>query len=676
MEEVRLLKLIDNTEKGLTLNDLSDILGEKESELKELIDKLIANGILSNSNGRYIFSNDRYHLGKIDGKNESLKLITKDKQNVSSDFSFCQKGDYVIYTTSRNMRYRIVYNIPVNKNKIGEISTIDGINYLVSENEKYEINDNTLINETMVEYTIENGNVKIISVLGAKDTPMTAMKILALEYGIITDYPDEVKKESEFVTQEVKEKDIIGRIDLRNDYTITIDNIDTNDIDDAIYYVGKNVQGNDVIRVSIADVPNYVINKTATDLHAKKVTTSVYTPDGGAFHMYHPKLSKGICSLNPNVDRLARTYEIAINQKGHIIMSESKMYLSVIRSKKKMDKDTVNKIFSGVITIEDDTLKENLLELNRISKEIRKRRIRGGLIDFPSCDFKFILDENGEVVDFKRHKSTEAADMIEDLMLVTGEFQGKLFEANGIKGMFRVEEAPDSEKIDEIIDALELQDVHIRKSSNYTSKDIQYILDKIKNKHFYYTFSQKLIRAMTKAQYSTVNIGHFGLSLPVYAQCTSPIRRCDDGENHRLDYKYLDNDNKQPYGEVLKLQALADHLNEEEIRVKKFERAADKYFIARYKNNFVDNHFIAHIFDFKKDGIEILLPDMTEGFIRYTDANIKVYNKSKSSIKITSFNESAILKIGDKISVILTESDLTSRKVYYRLDEKVLIKKK
>lgn len=676
MEEVRLLKLIDSSEKGLTINDLSDILGEKESELKKLTDKLIVNGILTNSNGRYVFSNDRYHLGKIEGKEESLKLITKDKQNVSSDFSFCKKGDYVIYTTSKNMRYRIVYNIPVTKNKIGEISTIDGINYLIAEDEKYILNDNSLINETIVEYIIENGNIKIISILGAKDMPMTAMKVLALEYGIITDYPEEVKKESENVPTEVTENDILGRVDLRNDYTITIDNIDTNDIDDAIYYVGKNEFGNDVVRVSIADVPNYVKNKTETDLFAKKVTTSVYTPDGGAFHMYHPKLSKGICSLNPNVDRLARTYEISINERGHIIMSESKMYLSVIRSKKKMDKDTVNKIFNGVIDIEDENLKENLIELNRIAKEIRKRRIRGGLVNFPSFDFKFSFDDKGEVIDFKRYKSTEAADMIEDLMLITGEFQGKLFEANGVKAMFRVEEAPEPEKIDEIIDALELQDIRIRKNSTYSPKDIQYILDKIKNKHFYYTFAQKLIRAMTKAQYSTVNIGHFGLSLPVYAQCTSPIRRCDDGENHRLDYKYIDNDQRQPYGEVIKMQALADHLNEEELKTKKFERAADKYCVARYKQKYIDNHFIANIFDFKRDGIEILLPDMTEGFIRYSDTNIKIYDKSKNSIKITSFNESAILRIGDRISVILTETDLKNRKVYYKLDEKVLIKRK
>ena len=676
MEEVRLLKLVDSSDKGLTLNDLSDILGEKEADLKQLIDKLIVNGILTNSNGRYVFSNDRYHLGKIKGKDNALKLVTKDIQNVSSDFSFCKDGDYVIYTTSKNMRYRIVYNVPVIKNKVGEISTIDGINYLITEDEKYIVSDNSLINEIMVEYTIENGNVKIISILGAKDTPMTSMKILALEYGIITDYPEEVKKESEIVPTEVTEKDILGRVDLRNDYTITIDNIDTNDIDDAIYYVGKNEFGNDVVRVSIADVPNYVKNKTATDLFAKKVTTSVYTPDGGAFHMYHPKLSKGICSLNPNVDRLARTYEIAINEKGHIVMSESKMYLSVIKSKKKMDKDTVNKIFNGIIDIEDETLKENITELNRIAKTIRKRRIRGGLINFPSFDFKFCFAENGEIIDFKRYKSTEAADMIEDLMLVTGEFQGKLFEANGVKAMFRIEEAPEPEKIDEIIDALELQDVHIRKSSNYTSKDIQYILEKIRNKHFYYTFAQKLIRAMTKAQYSTVNIGHFGLSLPVYAQCTSPIRRCDDGENHRLNYKYLDNGSRQPYGEVIKMQSLAEHLNEEEIRTKKFERAADKYCVARYKKNFIDNHFVANIFDFKKDGIEILLSDMTEGFIRYSDTNIKINDRSKNSIKITSLNESAILRIGDRISVILSESDLTERKVYYKLDEKVLVKRK
>lgn len=675
MKEVKILKLLDENQNGLALNDLSDILGEKEKDIKEVLDKLIINGILSNTNGRYVLSNERYHLGKIKGEGNNLRLVTKDNQSVSSDLLFCKNGDYVVYTTSKNMRYRIVYSIPVLKSKTGEIAIIDDQTYLITENSSIPINNKDVMNESIVEYKEIDGKIQIIKTLGLKDEPMTDMKILALEYDIVVDYPEEVIKESENIPSKVTEKEILGRVDLRCDDTVTIDNIDTNDIDDAIYYVGKNDFGHDVIRVSIADVPHYVKKDSAADLHAKRVTTSVYTPDSGAIHMYHPKFSKGICSLNPNVDRLARTMEIAVDDRGHIIMPESKMYLSVIRSKKKMDKNSVNRLFNNEYVEGYEPFKQNLLELNRISKNIRKRRIRGGLIDFPSFDYKFEFNEFNEVTDIKLHASSEAADMIEDLMLLSGEYQAKLFEQNGIKGIFRVEEAPEAEKIDEVIDILELHDVYVKRKNSYTSSDIQSIIDKVKDKKIMPVIVQKLIRRMTKAKYSTINVGHFGLALHGYAQFTSPIRRCGDGENHRLDYRYLDDNNRQPYGEVLKLHALAGHLNEEELKTKKFEREADKYCIARYKSKFIGDSFNAQIYDFKKDGIELLLDDMTQGFISYSDTDIEIKDKSKHSIRITSFNESAVLRIGDSVNVVLTKCDLAERKIYYNFDKKVLVKK-
>ena len=315
----------------------------------------------------------------------------------------------------------------------------------------------------------------------------------------------------------------------------------------------------------------------------------------------------------------------------------------------------------------------NLLE---VSKRIRHRRIRNGLVDFDSFDrkFKFVNDKVTEIFNYQ---STLASDMIEDFMLSTGEFQAKLLEENGIKGIFRIEEAPVPEKIDDIIDALELHNIHIKRKDEYNSKDIQEILYKTKISNFkiYPVFREKLIRAMTKAKYSTVNTGHFGLALQGYAQCTSPIRRNNDDINHEMNYKYIDAFKRQPYNEIIKLEALANHLTKEENRAKKFEREADKYYVAQYMKQFVGADFEAQVFDIKRDGIELLLPNLTEGFLRFNDCNAKFDTKSSNRIRITLLNESAVLRIGDSLGVTLIESDTVNRKVYYKLNEKVLVKK-
>lgn len=675
MEEIKLLRLLDDNPVGLTESDLRDILGMSDSDLKEILNKLTVNGLITSKNGRYTFTNERYHLGRI---NNNMKLITKNKQAVSLDYGMCAPNDYVIYTTKekKNLKYKIVYVIPKNINKLGIITNIDDTNYLIVNNTKYIVNDKRVTNETIVEYKIENNEVEIISVLGYKDEPSTIMKMLAIEFGIDTEYPKEVEEEVKNISMEVTENDLVGRVDLRSDATVTIDSIDTNDIDDAIYYVGKNKNNHDIVRISIADVTHHVPKNSASDIYARQTTTSVYTPDGGAYHMFHPKYSKGICSLNPNVDRLARTYEIAFDERGNIVMEESKTYLSVINSKKKIDKNSVNKIFDGETLEEFESYKENLFNLLQVSKAIRHRRIRNGLVDFDSFDRKFDIEKN-DVKGIKNCQSTLASDMIEDFMLSTGEFQARLFEENGIKGIFRVEEPPVVEKVDEVIDALELHHIHVKKKNDYCSKDIQDMLHKIKAKNLkiYPVFRERLIRSMTKAKYSTTNIGHLGLALQCYAQCTSPIRRFGDDVNHELDAKYIDNSNRQPYNEVIKMEALAGHLTKEENRAKKFEREADRYYIAKYMEKFIGESFEAQIFDIKKDGIEILLSNLTEGFLRFCDSKAKFDTKTPNQIKITSLNGSAILRIGDSLGVTLVESDVITRKVYYKLDEKVLIKK-
>lgn len=674
MEEVEILKELDESEEGLSLEDLSYILGQKKDVIKLTADKLVLAGVIVCYQGRYMFADEYYHLGQVRLDGKQLKLVTKNGKMMNVDAGLLKKDDYVVYTSNGRGKYKIVRIITIKNTKLGEITTIDGKNCIVTDKEAIPI-DSDLAPGTIVEY-MDSENIKIVRVVGSTDEPDIEIKKLAFKFGIPSAYPSEVIKEAEKSPTEVTENEILGRVDLRKDQTVTIDNIDTNDIDDALCYVGVNNAGHDVVRISIADVPHYVKEGSASDLFAKSVTSSAYAPNGKAFHMLHQAYSKGICSLNPGVDRLARTYELAFDKNGNIVMEESKMYLSVINSKMKMDKETVNKVLKGEKVERYELFTKSLLKLNEIAKRIRGKRLRNGLINFPPSEPKFTFDSSGKVVDVSYTTPTEADDLIEDFMISTGLFQGNLYLDKGLRAYYRVEEDVSSKKVDELLDALELQGIHIEKKSVYTSRDIQEILKTIHDKPFYHVFAERLIRTMPKAYYSTVNIGHVGLAVPVYAQCTSPIRRDGDRGNHEIDYKHIDKDTPQTINEIRRIEAHACRLSRSELKYQKFERACDDYYITQYMSKFVGQNFEARIFNFAKDGIELFLENGTRGFLKYNTLNdVKVDTSSKHMIKFTFFNSNSIYKIGDAIKVILDKSDMQRRTVYYRLDEKVLSKK-
>lgn len=676
MEELEIIRLLDENNDGLRLEDIIEVSGYKGDVVKNIINKLFNLGIIINDNDRYHFVHERFHLGRIVNTKDGLKLRTKDNKVVRvNNLLYEQKsGDYVVYTTNKKMKYDIVYKINYLKKEFGEIVKIDDIFYINTKDKIIPVFDNRVMEGNIVEF-IDNGEVSITNIVGHSDEPGIEMKKLALEFGISIDYSDELKEEVKNIPMEVTEEEKSSVVDLRCDDAYTIDSIDTNDIDDALFYVGRNLNNHHVVRVYIADVNHYVKKNSESDLHARRETSSAYTPDGKAFHMLHPVYSNGICSLNPNVDRLVRVFECAVDDKGYLILDESRTYRAVINSKMKMNKDDVNRVLSGEVITSYLPFEKNLKKLNLIANLIRCRRIKNGASEFPSTELDIKFNEKNEVVKINRKKTTVADDLIEDLMLLAGEYLASDFKRRGIRGLFRVEEAPDAEKIGKELESLELLGVHIEEKTDYNSKDIQDILKKIENEPFYKVFATRLIRCMPKAHYSTVNIGHFALATPIYVQTTAPIRRDGDRINHELAYKYIDDNRIQPLSEIAKLEAHAKHLNRKEKMIQKFEIEADRYFNALYMKQFIGKEFDARIFDFAKDGIELLFSNMTEGFIKYNSLESK-FDLFGHAIEIHLFNQNALLRLGDKVKVVLLESDTEKRKVIYKLNEKVLKYKK
>lgn len=672
MEELNLLKLLDQIEEGLTLEELSEVMGIKKEDLKPILDKLVSLNILNDYYQKYLFNNERYHVGKIVMSHNKLRLETKNGTKVSADVSIYKENSYVVYEAGNKSKIkdRVIYNISKSETQTGEIVLIDGSKYLMDNDKIIPINDDKLIEGALVEYTDNGIKTNIIKVIGYKNEPNIEIKKLAHKLGIDTEYPEEVNLESESARIEIKEQDIKDRVDLRSDVTVTIDCDETCDIDDGVCYIGKDNNGNDVVRIHIADVNEEVKKGSASDMLAHKRTTSHY-PGNAAIHMLHPKYANGICSLNPNVDRLARTFELVIDKNGNLVIENCKMYPSVIRSRKKMSYSEVDKVLQGNPREDYKEYTESLLKLNEIAKRIRNKRVKNGLIQFESDEPKYIINDSGEVLKIENRVRTDASDLIEDFMIITGECQTKLLSDSGIIHIVRNEELPDSESIDKEIDALASVGEFIPKKEEYTSMDIQQIIEVISKREDSQVWSTRLKRRMPKATYGTVSRGHAGLATLMHSQGTSPIRRIGDKDNHQLIREYYDTGIEQPLSQRKKLEAFAKYINMMELKAQKFEREANKIFNCSYMQKFIGQDFKARVLNFDKNGIDVLLNAGMQGFVKYDSIEGIKDRSDEHSLTITSLNKNLLLKIGSQLDLTLVKSDKENRQIIFELKQKV-----
>lgn len=666
MNELLILQLIDENVEGLNLYSIAEIIGEEKEEVKKIIDKLVSLGIVRNMYGRYIFADERLHVGKIVRDHDKLRLLTKDKKIIKADTSVYKENSSVIYKCDTKTKYRVIYNISSFEKKIGEVVFEAGVMYLKTDTNKVVINDDRVVNGNIVEYTMDGFNVSILNVIGHKDDANIEIKTLAHKYNIITSYPPEVEEEAKNAPIEVSNEEILGMVDLRGDKEITIDCDTTNDMDDGVFYVGINKNGNRIFRANIADVPYAVKKGSASDKHANKVTTSHY-PRGYAIHMLHPRYSSGICSLNENVDRITITFEVAIDSNGNYVDEDSRIYQSVTRSRKKTTYSKVNKLLDGEIVPDYMEYKDNVESLYEVSELIEERRKRSGLVTFPSRDFSYTFDNDRKIIDVLPVTRTKADKMIENLMIASGECLFNKLSNKGLSFIIRNEEAPDTNKIDTEIDALATVGIHIPKKTEYNSIDIQNILSAVKDREDSEVWVNRLVRRMTKAYYDTINIGHFGLAEIGYSQAPSPIRRNGDRINHTILHEHYFKNIPQSIDEKKRLTAQAKYLSKMELNAQSFERAVNNYCNARLMQEFIGKEFDAKVLDIAKDGIYVMLDNRIEGVINYRSIDGIIDKPDNYSIKIKSMNKNITLKLGYDVKVVLVKSDTEQRKINFEI---------
>lgn len=493
----------------------------------------------------------------------------------------------------------------------------------------------------------------IVKILGHIDDPGVDILSIAAKYEIDDEFPKEVDEQLKSIPDHVLDQEYEGRTDLRNEVIFTIDGDDTKDIDDAIS-IDKLDNGNYKLGVHIADVSYYVKEGSALDEEAYKRGTSVYLANT-VIPMLPHQLSNGICSLNPNVDRLAISCVMEIDSNGEIINYD--IFESVIKSNIQMTYKKVNSVLEDNIIPEGyEAYADKLRLMAELADILRQNKVRKGYIDFDLDEAKIITDENGEAIDVKLRERGTGERLIEDFMIAANETVARHITYLEYPFIYRVHGEPNEEKINNFLNFVSILGHSVHKLNKITPKSMQGLLEELKDVKEYSILSSLLLRSMQKAVYDKNNIGHFGLASKCYTHFTSPIRRYPDTTVHRLLRTYLFN--KSINSDTLnyweqKLIPLAAHTSERERASIECEREVDDMKMAEYMEKHIGEEFEGIISGVMSFGIFVELPNKIEGLIRVDDLADDYYTYDESTFSLIGNKNKRGYRLGDEVKVVV-----------------------
>ena len=500
---------------------------------------------------------------------------------------------------------------------------------------------------------------EIIKVIGHINDPGVDILSIMAEHGINDEFPKEVLEEVSSVPDTVTEEEIKKRVrhpkqDLRNEIIFTIDGNDTKDIDDAIS-INKLDNGHYKLGVHIADVSYYVKEGGELDKEAASRGTSVYLADRVTPMLPH-ELSNGICSLNPNVDRLAISCIMEIDENGNVC--DYDIFDSVIRSRIQMTYEKVNLVLEQNIVSEGyEEYVTKLRLMSELADILRKNKINRGYIDFEIEEAKIIVDEDGEAIDVQLRNRGVGEKLIEDFMIVANETIATHFYHLDYPLVYRIHGEPSEEKMQSftrLVSVLGYKiDANLKK---ITPKVVQNILEQLKDKKEFYILSSQMLRSMQKATYDVKNIGHFGLASKIYCHFTSPIRRYPDLTVHRSIRKCLLDES--PSLDVIqawerKLPIFSARSSEMERAAIECERDVDDMKMAEYMEKHIGEEFKGIITGVMSFGFFVQLPNMIEGLVKIEDLNDDYYTYDESTFSLIGNKNKRGYRLGDDVEVVV-----------------------
>ena len=527
---------------------------------------------------------------------------------------------------------------------------------------------------------------EVLEILGMPGDHETEIHSILLEYGLPYKFPEKVEAEASKLSFEITEEEISKRRDMRKDLTFTIDPKDAKDFDDALSFeVLEN--GNYEIGIHIADVSHYVQEGTILEDEAYERATSVYLVDR-VVPMLPEVLSNGVCSLRPNEEKLTFSAVFEINEKGHVlnewfgrtITYSDKRF--AYEEAQEIIETKANKVSSEIsITGEAYEVKDEIvtaiLKLDQLAKKLRKKRLQQGAITFDRVEVKFNLNEKAEPIGVFFKESKDANKLIEEFMLLANrkvaEFIGrKKGVATKNTFVYRVHDEPDLEKLEKlqnIVSKFGYTNKIDTKNKKTTSSSLNQLLKDVHGKGESNMIETLAVRSMSKAVYTTQNIGHYGLAFDYYSHFTSPIRRYPDVMTHRLLQHYLDG-GKSPKAEAY--EEKCKHSSNQEYLASKAERDSIKYMQVKYMEDHKDQEFEGVISGVTEWGIYVeIIENKCEGMVRIREIKDDYYLYDDKQYALVGQSTNNLYQLGDHVIIKVKHTDLERKHLDFTLLKKV-----
>lgn len=679
----KVLELFKKSEKALSSIEVGNLLNLNEvnelTNLLEVLNELEEESIIYRTKKDKYILFEKSHLkvgiisitkkgyGFVSVKNESDDIYIEES-NLNGALNKDLVAIEILKNTTRSNEGKVIKVLKKNtKLIIGEFMIKNNKPYFKPDDDK--LNIEVIIDKEDLKNLVDGHKIqvslekelskykyigKVNRIIGHKNDPGVDILSIVYNYDINDRFSEEVMNEVNNIPDKVSESEIIGRKDLRNETIFTIDGDDTKDIDDAISIEKNN--DNYILGVHIADVSYYVRENTKLYEEAKDRGTSVYLVDR-VIPMLPHKLSNGICSLNPNEDRLAITCMMTINKNGKVIDHE--IFESVIKSKKQMTYKNVNKILNNEEVPEGyEEFVDKLKLMEELSNILRKEKLSRGFLEFDSSEAKILVDEKGFPYEIKKREVGKGENLIEDFMIVANETVATHVYYLQYPFVYRIHEVPDDEKIQNLLKQISLLGYTVKSNKHFENPlELKKIIDQLKDKNEFNVLSMLLLRCMKKAEYKMENVGHYGLGSKCYTHFTSPIRRFPDTTVHTLLRKYIFNKpsvnelNKLIDNSIITLPEICAHSSKKERDSIDCERDVENMKMAEYMENHIGKEYEGIIDSIMSFGMFIQLDNLIEGLVHVKDLKKDFFNYNEETNSLIGQRTHKIYKLGDRVKV-------------------------
>ena len=675
---------------------LLDIPKTRREELQEVLDALVDEGLAEVSKkGKYQKAKKVFLQGKFTSHAKGFGFVTVEGED--EDYYIPEK---YVENAFHGDEVRIEL-LPNSKGKRKEAKIVEVLSHDIStvvgtyekgKNFGFVISDNARITQDIfipqgkdmravtghkvvcqiTSYGKENKSPEgvITEILGHENDPGVDIMSIVRGFDLPTEFPEKVLNQAVRVANEVSEADMAGRLDLRDVQMVTIDGEDAKDLDDAISICKKGEVYE--LGVHIADVSNYVQERSALDQEALKRGTSVYLVDR-VIPMLPHTLSNGICSLNAGENRLALSCIMTIDGKGNVV--DHTIAETVVNIDRRMSYTSVKKILEDKDPQEIAEYKElvPMFELMReLSDILRKKRMKRGSIDFDFPETKIILDEAGRPVEIKTYDRNVATKIIEDFMLIANETVAEHFYWQQTPFLYRTHGVPDGEKIRKLATFIGNFGYTIKGGTDEVHpKELQKLLGKIQGTPEEDFISRLTLRSMQQAKYTVDCTGHFGLAADYYCHFTSPIRRYPDLQIHRIIKENLrgrfDEKRREHYESLLPV--VATETSRLERRADEVEREVDKLKKVQYMTAHIGEVFEGIVSSVTGWGLYVELPNTIEGLVHISTIEGDYYHFVEETYELIGERTNRHYKLGQSVKVMVEACDTMARTIDFSLVE-------